>query len=594
MSSQYDPTVPVATNQVRGASGDLIAMQRNFECLLPILASGLNSLISGGANVSGAVAIVQAGGANPQWHVALLPIGTLADVALSSPVSGQVLKFDGSNWINDTDLDTGGGGGGSGGGGTLDSQITVSMASGGTQTVPDSTETVALISGVVRENRGNWSYNAPSGEITVPAGVTHIRVVGQAAWAAAGGATLRSIKVKINGLRPDAMEPDGRFTGAAATVDSVGIATSLIPVSQGDKVTMVVVQSDGGNLDLVGGSANEGRLTFLSVQGYFIVSGVAAQEDQFSQCRVTLPSGGTESIPNNSATVVSGLIERENTAGDWTVTASGSIIVPSGLFTHVQVFAQAAWEDAAPVSDTSFREITLLKDGSVELGVPGISSRNRLRAARNVGNVTVTPFIAVSGGEEFQLQATQNDGGALDLLGGTNTNGGLTAMSIRGYNLTSGQSRPRTSVRVTSGTVETITDDTPTVILISGDQTTDVGGWTYTAASGTVAVPAGVTHVRAHVQVRWEGTLSPAGYRDAQLLLNGTAVPDTDVHDRRAPIDDTPASVTIQSFSSGLIPVTPGDLFSVSVRHTHGSDLDIQPGSQGVTWLKLEGIRLTT
>ena len=51
-------------------------------------------------------------------------IGTLSDVAISSPTSGQVLKWNGANWINDTD-------GGSGGGIAL-TDLSVTVASAGT------------------------------------------------------------------------------------------------------------------------------------------------------------------------------------------------------------------------------------------------------------------------------------------------------------------------------------------------------------------------------------------------------------------------------------------------------------------------------
>ena len=44
----------------------------------------------------------------------LLALNDLSDVSISSLSSGQVLKYNGTNWVNDTD-NTGSGGGGSGG-----------------------------------------------------------------------------------------------------------------------------------------------------------------------------------------------------------------------------------------------------------------------------------------------------------------------------------------------------------------------------------------------------------------------------------------------------------------------------------------------
>ena len=36
--------------------------------------------------------------------VGAISLGNLSNVILSSPSSGQVLKFNGTNWVNDTDL----------------------------------------------------------------------------------------------------------------------------------------------------------------------------------------------------------------------------------------------------------------------------------------------------------------------------------------------------------------------------------------------------------------------------------------------------------------------------------------------------------
>jgi hypothetical protein len=52
-------------------------------------------------------------------------LDTLTDVVVLSPTTGQVLKFDGTNWVNDTDISGGGSGGSS-----LQSRGTVSVSTG--------------------------------------------------------------------------------------------------------------------------------------------------------------------------------------------------------------------------------------------------------------------------------------------------------------------------------------------------------------------------------------------------------------------------------------------------------------------------------
>ena len=69
------------------------------------LAAGSNVTITRtDANTITIAATASGGGASA--------LNDLTDVVISSPTSGQVLKYNGANWINDTDA-TGGGGGGS-------------------------------------------------------------------------------------------------------------------------------------------------------------------------------------------------------------------------------------------------------------------------------------------------------------------------------------------------------------------------------------------------------------------------------------------------------------------------------------------------
>ncbi len=462
----YDATVPNATNQVRGASGDIAKMRANFEALEPIILSGLNSLISGGANASGAVPIAQSAGANALWHATLLALSVLSDVDTTGAVSGNALTYNGASWAPATAV------------AALDDLTDVTAPS------PSTGE-------IIKWNGSAWVNDTDAG-------------------------------------------------GAAAGFGGGG---------------------------------------------------------PFNICQATLPSGATESIPNNSITLVTGLVERINTDSAWTVTASGTIIVPASGVTHAQLFAQCTWEDTAPSSDTSFREIT---PGRIDLasnlvrldGASGyVVARNRARAVNNAANFTASPVFAVSGGEEFGLRVWQNDGGALDVEGGAGANGGLTSLTIRGFDFSALEARPRIVVSMSGSTTQTLASGTSTPILVSAGVNENVGGWTYTELSGSVDVPADITHVRATAQVRFEDNAT-GSHRRAQLFINalapsGEMAPAPRVH----PLT---GSETVLGFSTGLIAVTAGDVITLEGFHDATASIDVEAGTERVTWLALEGYNLSS
>jgi hypothetical protein len=81
-------------------------------------------------NGSGTLAWTTITGGGGGTDISTASINDLADVTVSSPVSGQVLKWNGSAWINDTDANSGGGGGGTLSTRTTRSATTASIANG--------------------------------------------------------------------------------------------------------------------------------------------------------------------------------------------------------------------------------------------------------------------------------------------------------------------------------------------------------------------------------------------------------------------------------------------------------------------------------
>jgi hypothetical protein len=81
-------------------------------------------------NGSGTLAWTTITGGGGGTDISTASINDLADVTVSSPVSGQVLKWNGTAWINDTDANSGGGGGGTLSTRTTRAITTASLANG--------------------------------------------------------------------------------------------------------------------------------------------------------------------------------------------------------------------------------------------------------------------------------------------------------------------------------------------------------------------------------------------------------------------------------------------------------------------------------
>jgi hypothetical protein len=81
-------------------------------------------------NGSGTLAWTTIASGGGGTDISTASINDLADVTVTSPVSGQVLKWNGSAWINDTDANSGGGGGGTLSTRTTRSATTASIANG--------------------------------------------------------------------------------------------------------------------------------------------------------------------------------------------------------------------------------------------------------------------------------------------------------------------------------------------------------------------------------------------------------------------------------------------------------------------------------
>lgn len=95
----YDATIPNENNLVRTSSGDLVKTKQNFVVLHPVATSGLHGLISGGVPDVGSVPYLSASGTDQDWHYKQLDLDALSGINVSGAVSGDTIRYDGSNWL---------------------------------------------------------------------------------------------------------------------------------------------------------------------------------------------------------------------------------------------------------------------------------------------------------------------------------------------------------------------------------------------------------------------------------------------------------------------------------------------------------------
>jgi len=168
-----------------------------------------------------------------------------------------------------SEIDAGGGGSGS----TDISRVLLTTTSG--ITIPVAT-VVRVPWDKVLADTDNWFNASPNASVvTVPAGVTDVRVLGSVRFEGpAAPEQRRSITIHRN----DANIPDTRvsvsidpLTLPSSNETDFQVSTPTIPVTPGDTLSMIAFHNDSaGDLDLLGGSPS---ITWLSVE-QVLVSGV--------------------------------------------------------------------------------------------------------------------------------------------------------------------------------------------------------------------------------------------------------------------------------------------------------------------------------
>jgi len=123
-------------------------------------------------------------------------------------------------------------------------------------------------------------------------------------------------------------------------------------------------------------------------------------------------------------------------------------------------------------------------------------------------------------------------------------------------------------------TAQTITNDTETVVVFSAALYDTDAIWNASVNQERLTIPTGVRRVRVSAGLQWASAVT-GGYVEAAILKNG-AVFDGVV---KSKFTRGATMLECQNLSSGVLEVTTGDYFTLAVRHTLGSNLDLSVAS---------------
>ena len=161
----------VSFGSIKIKRNNIIGVNSNEDIVIDPSGTGKTVLINGATIPSGSLTFSDAT-VQTTAYPGLPSLGTLSGVTITTPSTGQVLKYNGSQWINDADATTGGAGAG-----TV-TTVSVTSANGFTGTVATASSTPAItittsITGVLKGDgtaisaaTAGTDYQAPIGTIS--------------------------------------------------------------------------------------------------------------------------------------------------------------------------------------------------------------------------------------------------------------------------------------------------------------------------------------------------------------------------------------------------------------------------------------------
>ncbi len=321
------------------------------------------------------------------------------DVAVTAGAGAQVLTSgqrrllygDGTNIVAVAPdfASTGGAGGGGGGGfpvfkGALIKRTSNVSISSGVQT------TLAWESEVY-DTDGFADVVAQPTRLTIPAGkgITRVQVLCGVQWGPSSSGD-RWVEIFKNGVEVDGL-PGYLGPTDSSSRARIALTSAPIAVADGDYFECLVWHNASGSLDVEADPQTWfaiAALEFAAFRGALVK--LTADEPVADSADVAIPWGATEF----------------DTDGFWDSGNPTRLTVPGGV-SRVRLLGNVRWQSSA----TGERQILITKNGVAFQGQP----MARHGAAGLTGQNLVSPALAVSEGDVFELPVWHSAGGSLDV-----------------------------------------------------------------------------------------------------------------------------------------------------------------------------------
>jgi hypothetical protein len=160
----------------------------------------------------------------------------LNDVTITSPVNGDLLQYDGTEWENVP-------------GTQVFNRVALPFRGAliektGTQSLPSSTDTAITFDGAIYDTDGFWSSGNPT-RLSVPAGVSRVRL--SSAWRMTGGSASIQTKMLRNGVEFVGMASSSAASGF--TTGHLFASSAVVSVAAGDYFEVIAFASASRTID---------------------------------------------------------------------------------------------------------------------------------------------------------------------------------------------------------------------------------------------------------------------------------------------------------------------------------------------------------
>lgn len=300
--------------------------------------------------------------------------------------------------------------------------------------------------------------------ITIPAGIDKMRFGAKIQWNSTDEGGSRALNIrKVSGPTKNTVDLVLEISNVSAAMDSNDYMkqsgwSEVVDVVVGELWEVVPFWSNATSASTItiGDSSLNNRkgLWFAGEvidpvaipDDFTVASGTFTQSLTVSGIPVATGTGpfyaifgmadsATQTLTDASFTQVTSLTETKINDGGFISDGAGLIEVPTGQgYTHVQILVQITFD----TNTTGGREVTMSKDGLFVWTTPdGISIANvftRTEASSINASQPIqvfSPIVAVSGGDQFKIFATQRSGGDLDII--ESSPPGLTYLMIEGF-----------------------------------------------------------------------------------------------------------------------------------------------------------------